>query len=66
MNLSEKQNNRLKFRTKSFYLVFLTMIIGAILAFLGKSEGFAAIAAGVMTFAGLVFGSDYFSKVETD
>lgn len=66
MTTRDKQTNRYKFRSRAFMLVVATMVAGAILAWFDKAGGFAAIAAGVFTFAGLVFGADYFSKVETD
>ena len=66
MTTQEKQNNRYKFRTRAFALVVVTMLAGAVLAWFDKASGFSVIAGGVFTFAGLVFGADYFSKVETD
>lgn len=66
MDLETKQNNRYKFRLYSIALVFATLVSGVVLTYLEKSTGFAGIAAGVFTFAGIVFGADYFSKPTGD
>jgi hypothetical protein len=61
MDQNQKQQNRYKFRLYAFLLVVATLILGATLSYYGKADSFGAIAVGVMTFAGAVFGADYFS-----
>jgi len=66
--LEDKRNLRAKFRSRAFWLVVATMIMGAGLAFSGVATAgtFGAVAVGVMTFAGAVFAADYATKVEHD
>ena len=61
MTIDEKDKARLIFKYISIFLVILVLIGGIILASLGKAEGFIGIAGPICTFAGAVFGIDYFS-----
>ena len=62
MTVDDKDRNRLMFKWTAVVLVTATLIAGIGLAVASKLEGFAGIAAGIMTFAAGVFGADYFSK----
>jgi putative Mn2+ efflux pump MntP len=66
MTLQDKNKWRLRFKVYAVSLVTATLIIGSYLAFSEKTNGFEAIAIGVMGFAGTVFGVDYFSKPSGD
>lgn len=66
--IEQKRTSRSKFRERAFWLVVVTMVLGAGLAFSGVTTAstFGTVAVGVMTFAGAVFAADYATKVETD
>lgn len=66
MTLDEKNQWRLRFKIASVTLMTIAMLIGAVLAYLGKLDGFGAIVGSVAGFAGLVFGVDYFSSPTKD
>lgn len=56
------KNTRYFFRMLSFILVVVTLIISVILAWYDKVSSFTAIAASIITYAGLVFGAEYFDE----
>jgi len=64
MTTEEKDNNRLKFKWVSVWLVVGSLVAGVALAVNGTVDGFAGIASGVMVFAGAVFAVDYSTNPE--
>lgn len=56
------KNTRYFFRMLSFILVVVTFIVSVILAWYDKVSSFTAIAASIITYAGLVFGAEYFDE----
>lgn len=56
------KNTRYFFRILSFILVIATFIVSVILAWYDKVSSFTAIAASIITYAGLVFGAEYFDE----
>lgn len=62
MTIDEKDNWRLRFKMLSIGLVFGVLVGGIILALNDRVSGFAGIAGAVCTFAGAVFGIDYYTS----
>ena len=62
MTLEEKDKYRVRFKIASILMVFGVLIGGIILAYFDSISGFAGIAGSVCTFAGVVFGMDYYTS----